>query len=76
MLIMIVIQSFTVFDYVYLLTRGGPANSTEMLGTVAYSYAFTRFRYGMASATSLIMSLLGLIASIFYVRFNRKEEMQ
>lgn len=70
---MIIIQSFIVYDYVYLLTKGGPANSTEVLGTVAYSYAFSRFRYGMASATSIIMTLLGLSASILYVKSNKKE---
>lgn len=73
MIILIVIQSFMVFDYVYLLTRGGPAHATEMLGTVAYSYAFSRFRYGMASAVALIMSLIGFVASLFYVRFNKSE---
>ena len=71
---MLVIQSFIVYDYVYLLTKGGPANATEVLGTLSYSYAFSRFRYGMASAVSLIMTVLGLGASILYVRSNRKEE--
>ncbi len=70
---LLIIQSFIVYDYVYLLTKGGPANSTEVLGTVAYSYAFSRFRYGMASAVSLIMTLLGLVASTLYVRSSRKE---
>ena len=70
---LLIIQSFIIYDYVYLLTKGGPANSTEVLGTVAYSYAFTRFRFGMASAVSLIMTLLGLVASVLYVRSSRKE---
>lgn len=74
LLSLLIIQSFIVYDYVYLLTKGGPANSTEVLGTVAYSYAFSRFRYGMASAVSLVMTLLGLVASLLYVRSSKKEE--
>lgn len=73
MIALIIIQSFILYDYIYLLTKGGPANSTEVLGTVAYSYAFSRFRFGMASATSLIMALLGIAPSILYISSNHKE---
>lgn len=72
--IMIVIQSFMNFEYVFLLTRGGPGKSTMMMGVYAYECAFSALQLGKASAVSLIMSLLGLAASIFYVRFNHQEE--
>lgn len=72
--IMIVIQSFMNFEYVFLLTRGGPGKSTMMMGVYAYEYAFSALQLGKASAVALIMSLLGLIASGFYVHFNNKEE--
>lgn len=74
MMIMIVIQSFLTFDYVYLLTKGGPAHATEMLSTLSYNYAFSMFQFGKAAAVALIMSFFGLIASVFYVRLNRREE--
>lgn len=74
MLIMIVINSFRTFDYVNLLTRGGPAHSTETLATYSYTLAFSMFQYGKAAAVALIMSLVGLIASCFYVRISRGEE--
>lgn len=72
--IMIVIQSFMNFEYVFLLTRGGPGKSTMMMGVYAYEAAFSALQLGKASAVSLIMSILGLAASVFYVRFNRQEE--
>lgn len=73
MMVLIVIQSFLQFDYVYLLTSGGPAHATEMLGTLTYNYAFTLFQFGKAAAIAVMMSALGLVASIIYARLNRAE---
>lgn len=65
------IFSFLNFDYVYLMTRGGPAGSTEMLSTLAYGFAFSTFEVGKAAAVAIIMSAFGLVASIIYVNLNR-----
>jgi raffinose/stachyose/melibiose transport system permease protein len=75
MFIMIIIFSFMTFDYVYLLTGGGPARSTEMLSTYANAY-FTSFQTGKASSVAFIMSLFGFIAASIYVRLSRKEELE
>src|SRR6266702_2290389 len=50
MWVMIIIFSFLAFDYVYLLTQGGPAHATEMLSTYAYTAAFSAFEFGKAAA--------------------------
>ena len=71
---MIVIFSFLAFDYVNLLTQGGPAHYTEVLATLAYTSAFSERRLGMASAISVTMSIFGLIASVIYTRLTMKEE--
>lgn len=73
MMMLIVIQSFMQFDYVYLLTSGGPANATEMMGTQTYTYAFTLFQFGKAGAIAVMMSLIGLVASVSYTRLSRNE---
>jgi len=73
MMMLIVIQSFMQFDYVYLLTSGGPANATEMMGTQTYSYAFYLFQFGKAGAIAVMMSLIGLVASNAYTRLSRNE---
>ena len=75
MFIMIIIFSFLTFDYVYLLTGGGPAHATEMLSTYAYNFAFLSFQFGKASAVGLVMSLFGLIASFVYTWLSRKDVM-
>lgn len=71
MLVLVTIFSFLTFDYIYLMTQGGPARSTEMLSTYAYKFAFTSFQVGKAAAVALVMSFFGLIASIVYVRMSR-----
>jgi raffinose/stachyose/melibiose transport system permease protein len=73
MSVMIVIFSFLAFDYVYLLTQGGPAHATEMLSTYAYSAAFSAFEFGKAAAVGLVMSGFGLISSFLFVWLSRKD---
>jgi raffinose/stachyose/melibiose transport system permease protein len=71
MVVLVTIFSFLTFDYIYLMTQGGPARSTEMLSTYAYAFAFTSFEVGKAAAVALVMSFFGLIASLVYVRLSR-----
>jgi len=73
MWVMIIIFSFLAFDYVWLMTQGGPAHATEMLSTYAYSFAFASFQFGKAAAVGLIMSLFGLISSFLYTWLSRKD---
>jgi raffinose/stachyose/melibiose transport system permease protein len=70
MLLMVAIWSFLVFDYVWILTQGGPAGASEVLGTLVYKQAFLRFEAGYASAIGLTMSALaGMIILLFlYLR--------
>ena len=72
MSIMTVIWSFLVFDFIYIVTQGGPAGSTEVLSTLSYKTAFYQFEFGKASAVSSIMSLLAGIAIIYYVWIKGK----
>jgi len=76
MMILTVIWSFLVFDFVYILTQGGPASSSEVLSTLAYRYAFYDLNVGQAAAVALIISCFGLIATFFYVRIQTREELQ
>jgi raffinose/stachyose/melibiose transport system permease protein len=71
--VMTVIFSFLAFDYVYLLTQGGPARSSEVMGTYAYAFAFSSFEFGKAAAVGLIMSFFGLIASCVYTWLCRRD---
>lgn len=74
MFVMITIGSFLAFDYIKLMTGGGPAHATEVLGTYAYSFAFSSMKVGKAAAVGLFISFFGLIASMIYMKLSRKEE--
>ena len=76
MFVMITIGSFLAFDYIKLLTGGGPAHATQVLGTYAYSLAFGSMKVGKASAVGLFISFFGLIASAVYTKLSRKESME
>lgn len=73
MMIMTVIWSFLAFDFVYILTQGGPAFSSELLSTLAYRKAFYDLNVGQAAAAALVISLFGLIGTFFYVRIQTRE---
>lgn len=73
MFVFIIIYSFLTFEYVFLLTAGGPAHATEMLSTFAYNMAFSTFRFGRAAAVALVMSFFGAVAAFFYTYLSRQE---
>jgi raffinose/stachyose/melibiose transport system permease protein len=73
MFVMETIFSFLSFDYIHLMTQGGPAHASEVLSTYAYTFAFSEYEFGMAAAVSLIMSFFGLLAGFFYVMLSRRE---
>jgi len=68
--LMTIIWSLLVFDYIYIITQGGPAGATEVVATVMYKEAFARFEAGYAAALGLGMSFVsGVIVMIFlYLR--------
>ena len=68
MLMMVAIWSFLTFDYVWVLTQGGPAGSSEILGTYLYKQAFLRFEAGYAAAIGLSISLFAaFIVGLFTI---------
>jgi multiple sugar transport system permease protein len=55
------ISSFQVFDYINLMTQGGPSNSSNMLVYFAYQQGFSYLQLGAAAAVSLVMFVLVLV---------------
>jgi multiple sugar transport system permease protein len=52
------IDSFRVFDIIYILTRGGPGTATQNLAYYTYDLGFGRFEFGMAGALSILQLIL------------------
>lgn len=63
-----VLDSFRVFDSVYVLTGGGPANTTETLSIYAYKVLFQTLQFGYGSTLSVVVFLCVAAISIISVR--------
>lgn len=72
LIIMGIINSFKVFDQVYVLTGGGPGNATSMLSVYIYNEAFKYYRAGTASAAAWIMFVIIFAVTIFQWYGQRK----
>ena len=68
------ILTFGVFDIVATLTGGGPGRSTETLSLHIYQTAFRQYRTGRGSSLAVIMFLINLGLTLFYISMLRKRE--
>ncbi|TDF96806.1 sugar ABC transporter permease [Paenibacillus piri] len=60
-IILCISGSLKSFDLVYVMTKGGPAHSTELLATYMYNSTFSSYRYGYGSAISTSIILISLL---------------
>lgn len=68
------IDTFRIFDVIYLLTAGGPARATETVSIYVYRYGFQSFNLSFASAASYIMILVMLIIAAVLARLIGKQD--
>ncbi|NJK44844.1 MAG: ABC transporter permease subunit, partial [Pleurocapsa sp. SU_196_0] len=68
---LLLIGGFSVFDIVFIMTQGGPANSTQLLATYAYQQAFIQNKIGYGAALVTVMTLLALTASVVFIEFEK-----
>lgn len=71
-LIMTIMWSFLTFDYVYVMTNGGPANSTEIMATYIYKNAFSKYRAGYANALCVVQSAICILLYFFQKWVSKK----
>lgn len=69
-----VLGSLTQFNLVWIMTRGGPVNASEMMATYMYRFAFIRFQLGYGSAVALVMLVFCLIFSVAYLWLSRRPD--
>ncbi len=67
-----IINSLLVFDYVWIITRGGPAGASEVVGTLMWKQAFERFEAGYAAAMGLGLSFVSGIIVLIFVFLRRR----
>ena len=71
-LLITTISSFQVFDLIYLMTQGGPENSTNILVYWLYKNAFEFFNIGKASAIAYILFVFILILTVIQWKLRKK----
>ncbi|HCG54418.1 MAG TPA: lactose ABC transporter permease [Betaproteobacteria bacterium] len=67
------IAAMKVFEEVYVMTQGGPMDSTKTLVYYLYESAFSEFEMGYASAIGVVLFLLTLVFSLINLRFLREK---
>ena len=65
-IILSVSGAFKNFDYVYMLTGGGPGSSTHVPATFMYDKAFIGMRYGYGSAVAVFIFMLGFVFTLVF----------
>jgi len=63
------IWTYNNFVFVWLTTRGGPGNFTQVLGTQLYNAAFIDYDFGKGAAVGVLMTLVMVIFSTLYYTF-------
>nr|WP_072986035.1 sugar ABC transporter permease [Clostridium cavendishii] len=70
--IMCIINSFKVFDQIYVMTQGGPGTSTTVLVYNIYCEAFQKYNFGYASAQAFVFFALILMVTLIQFRGQKK----
>jgi len=66
-----IIGSFKVFDRIYIMTRGGPANATIVVTYYLWDRAFAAFKMGYACGIGVVLFFIILILSLFQFKIFR-----
>jgi ABC-type sugar transport system permease subunit len=63
------LDAFRIFDLVYVLTGGGPADSTEVLSTLTYKNLFSALQVGYGSSLSTMMFITEILIAVIFGLF-------
>lgn len=67
-MILVTLQTLGVFTLIFTMTGGGPGTATQTLPIFMYNQAFVNYQLGYGTAISLVLLIIGIFASLFYIR--------
>lgn len=67
-------DTYRIFDTVYVITKGGPVHATQTIGLYTYQTGFSYFDMGYAMALSIFILATVVIISAIYIRLLRKRD--
>ncbi|MBK7894837.1 MAG: sugar ABC transporter permease [Anaerolineaceae bacterium] len=73
-LVTTIIGSFQIFDTIAVTTGGGPIDATRVITWYIFEFAFQRFQMGYATAVSVVLFLILIVATILQMRILRADE--
>ena len=73
-LALIIISGLKVYDYVFVMTKGGPAHITEVFSTYLVHKGFVLNKMGEASAIAAFLMITAIILGVFFIRVTTGEE--
>jgi multiple sugar transport system permease protein len=73
-LMLITLQTLSVFGLIYTMTKGGPSEKSMTLPLFAYNVAFVSADLGYGTAIALLLLVIGGIFSVIYLRILSKSE--
>lgn len=73
-LILAITGALKIFELVYIITRGGPARSSEVLGTYMYQKAFVDANVGYGATLAVLMVIIGLLLALVTNKLLKTEE--
>ena len=71
--VLVVSGVFRVFDTIYVITKGGPMDSSQLLSTYMYKMAFENYNGGYASAIAVLMIVLGVALTVIIRKLLRAD---
>jgi len=66
------VEAFKVFDIIYVMTGGGPANATQVINYYTYLETFSYLHFGRGSALAFLISAIVLIIALIYIKLLYK----
>lgn len=73
-LMLITLQTLSVFGLIYTMTGGGPRNKSETLPIFMYQQAFQNSLIGYGTAIALVLLVVGALFSVVYIRLLKMED--
>jgi multiple sugar transport system permease protein len=73
-LLLRIMDTLRIFDQIFIMTGGGPANATETLSLYIYRHGFRFYNIGYATAMSFLLLIFTVIISNFFIRFLKTEK--
>ena len=71
-----IIDSLRSFDMVWIMTRGGPGNASNVLAVLMYIQAFNNYKMGLGAATAVVLFAISFVFIVVYLSRIMKDELE